>query len=35
MAYYRLECEDCTLDGDCLFQKNCDVESCNPETENL
>jgi len=28
MTYDPKKCKDCVLDGDCLFQKNDDVESC-------
>jgi len=27
----RKECEECILDGDCLFQKHDDAESCVPD----
>ena len=28
MGKWHKACETCVLDGDCLFQKNDDVESC-------
>lgn len=28
MTYDKKKCEDCVLEGDCLFQENDDVESC-------
>ncbi len=29
---FKEECKDCILSGDCLFQKNNDVESCDGDT---
>jgi hypothetical protein len=28
MEYDHKKCKDCVLNGDCLFQDNNDVESC-------
>lgn len=32
---YNKKCEDCVLDGECLFQDNDDVENCEIEEDEI